>query len=332
LASSTPYDTVFWNKSYPDPDSDISIMNLRIDASANADGIAVDLSQTSHSVLRGLWIENCWLGIILKSCSESQIDLCVLRNCEYGISLWHSCTSNSVTANTIGNSRGIAINVTSYGTEYQPDSNKILGNSIDGGAYGISMSCCLRCDINGNTISRCNSSGILASGDAFDGYTTDNTIKGNSINDCGDGIVLMDYCQYNQIQHNTIRYDEGYIWNEGTARAGALTSIQLAVTASQVNDYYNTRMIRIVSGTGSGQDVQITDYVGLTQTATADFATAPNATSVYEVYQFPDYGIYIEDVTAVGNLVTNNDLYHSGATASLRDDGTGTITAAGNRL
>ena len=44
------------------------------------------------------------------------------------------------------------------------------------------------------------------------------------------------------------------------------------------------------------------------------------------------YGIEISGAASDDNLVTNNDLKDSGKTASFYDSGTGTITAAGNRL
>jgi hypothetical protein len=46
----------------------------------------------------------------------------------------------------------------------------------------------------------------------------------------------------------------------------------------------------------------------------------------------PKYGIVIQTSDCDANLVTNNDLLNSGATASLQDNGTGTVTTAGNRL
>lgn len=42
--------------------------------------------------------------------------------------------------------------------------------------------------------------------------------------------------------------------------------------------------------------------------------------------------VYGVSVNGTGNIVTNNDLYQSGTSGALRDLGTGTITAAGNRL
>ena len=44
----------------------------------------------------------------------------------------------------------------------------------------------------------------------------------------------------------------------------------------------------------------------------------------------PKYGIWI-DSYCDRNLVTNNDLYQAGKTAGFKNDGTNTITTAGNR-
>lgn len=45
----------------------------------------------------------------------------------------------------------------------------------------------------------------------------------------------------------------------------------------------------------------------------------------------PAYGIWIQSADCDRNLVTNNDLYLSGTTASLKNDGSNTVTTAGNR-
>lgn len=81
----------------------------------------------------------------------------------------------------------------------------------------------------------------------------------------------------------------------GTAQAGTSTTITLASGESSNDDEYvqvdggqtNQGMkIYIVSGTGSGQNKRITDYVGSTKVATVDSAwtTTPDSTSVYEIY------------------------------------------------
>ncbi len=71
----------------------------------------------------------------------------------------------------------------------------------------------------------------------------------------------------------------------GTAVAGAATTITLDAGASSINDFYNTNIISITSGTGSGQIRTISNYVGATKVATISVAwtTIPDATSVFEI-------------------------------------------------
>jgi hypothetical protein len=79
----------------------------------------------------------------------------------------------------------------------------------------------------------------------------------------------------------------------GTAQAGAARTITLRAGASAVDDVFVPMTVRIVSGTGAGQERRIGDYVGATKVATiaaaeADFAPAPDATSVYDVINRPN--------------------------------------------
>lgn len=78
----------------------------------------------------------------------------------------------------------------------------------------------------------------------------------------------------------------------GTAAAGGSTTITLAnPTASQIgtlsveDQFYTNSYIRIVSGTGAGQERRITGYVGSTKVATVARAwgTNPDNTSVFEI-------------------------------------------------
>ncbi len=89
------------------------------------------------------------------------------------------------------------------------------------------------------------------------------------------------------VPDNTSTYNilAGYT---GTAQAGASTTITLASGESATDDFYNGMLVRITSGTGSGQVRRITDYVGSTKVATVDSAwtTAPDNTSVYRVGVF----------------------------------------------
>lgn len=92
--------------------------------------------------------------------------------------------------------------------------------------------------------------------------------------------------------------------HSGTAQAGSTaTTIVLQGTASAVNDFYNGSWIRITGGTGVNQVRRILDYDGTTKTATIystadqaaanpppvpteglDWATTPDATSTYSIY------------------------------------------------
>jgi hypothetical protein len=85
-----------------------------------------------------------------------------------------------------------------------------------------------------------------------------------------------------------VTIDEPVAMSRGTAVAGSTTTITLASSASvgrtiEDDDYYNGARVYIVSGTGSGQTGNITDYVGSTRVATATFSTAPDITSVYTI-------------------------------------------------
>lgn len=78
----------------------------------------------------------------------------------------------------------------------------------------------------------------------------------------------------------------GATTNTGTAQAGAASTVTLAAGASATDDIYNGYGVRIVSGTGAGQDRIISDYVGSTKVATvgSPWLVQPNNTSVYEVF------------------------------------------------
>lgn len=75
-------------------------------------------------------------------------------------------------------------------------------------------------------------------------------------------------------------------YRTNTAQAGGASTITLDANASAVDDAYNSLSIRILSGTGSGQEKPITDYDGTTKVATVASAWSvnPDNTSVFEIY------------------------------------------------
>lgn len=72
---------------------------------------------------------------------------------------------------------------------------------------------------------------------------------------------------------------------DGTAQAGAASTITLDASASATDDIFNDDLVVIISGTGVGQTRLVTDYVGSSKIATISPAwqTNPDATSVFIV-------------------------------------------------
>ena len=84
----------------------------------------------------------------------------------------------------------------------------------------------------------------------------------------------------------------------GTADAGSSSYIELESGDSQVDDYYNNRIIRIVAGTGIGQSRRISDYRQSDDRATvaSNWTTTPSSDSQYEI-GWVDSSFQINDIT-----------------------------------
>lgn len=93
----------------------------------------------------------------------------------------------------------------------------------------------------------------------------------------------------------------------GVAQAGSTTSITLASSASSTNGTYDPAIVRIVSGTGSGQSRLILNYVGSSRVATVDrdWRTNPDNTSFYEI------------ISADNSMSRNEGLATAGAASSI---------------
>jgi hypothetical protein len=103
--------------------------------------------------------------------------------------------------------------------------------------------------------------------------------------------------------------------DNGTAQAGAATTLTLRAGASGTDDFYNGRLLRLTGGTGAGQERIITDYVGSTKVATVDtWDVTPNGTTTYEVRTIfdpsPAYDPH-EQGTFWGKLLARNPFYES---------------------
>ncbi len=93
------------------------------------------------------------------------------------------------------------------------------------------------------------------------------------------------------------------VLQSGTARSGTSGGIQLATSASAVDDYYKDQIVKVVSGAGAGQYRKIIGYNGATRVAIVDtpWDVIPNATSVYEIYHFSwAEGYYLYEAQSYG--------------------------------
>lgn len=95
-----------------------------------------------------------------------------------------------------------------------------------------------------------------------------------------------------------IKY-RGVVKTDYTAQAGGGDDeIIFPAAASEADDFYNGLTVSILSGTGAGQELAITDYDGATQTATMadDWDTNPDATSVFALVRSSVTGtsVYLE--------------------------------------
>ncbi len=92
------------------------------------------------------------------------------------------------------------------------------------------------------------------------------------------------------------------ILDQGTAQAGAATTITLRAGASATDDLYEGGVVHIKAGTGAGQSRAVDSYVGSTKIATiiGTWNTNPDSTSVYEIY--PDAITGITDPPSAAEL------------------------------
>jgi len=71
---------------------------------------------------------------------------------------------------------------------------------------------------------------------------------------------------------------------QDTAQGGSTTYMTLAAGDAQADDYYNNMILKTTGGTGSGQEVTITDYANATNQASAVFPVAVDGTTTYTIH------------------------------------------------
>lgn len=107
---------------------------------------------------------------------------------------------------------------------------------------------------------------------------------------------------------------------DGTAQAGAGTTITLDASANANNSFYNNCLVEIIGGTGIGQARFITGYAGSTKVATVNssWTTNPDNTSVFVIKYFDQVPgasapTAAQVATAVWQDTTSSDFTTSGS-------------------
>ena len=120
--------------------------------------------------------------------------------------------------------------------------------------------------------------------------------------------------------------DPNRVLYQGLCQAGSTSStIKFDTGASSVNDFYNRRIVRVVNGTGIGQERTIYNYDGPTRVATIhedNWSTTPDATSEFQIMDQFSYALgfgsgdthvdcNMEEIAASGPVMNNlRDTYN----------------------
>ena len=96
-------------------------------------------------------------------------------------------------------------------------------------------------------------------------------------------------------QATTTVVQSGNTTRSGVAQAGSLTTITLDSGASSTNNIYTGQIVSITSGTGAGQQTQISSYAGSSKVAVFNipFTTAPDSTSHFSIFTLAQASIYV---------------------------------------
>jgi parallel beta-helix repeat protein len=159
------------------------------------------------------------------------------------------------------------------------------------------------------------------------------TFESNVTDECGTtgnsaDLMIAAAASFITVQNNTFR---NRLMLGGTAASGSGSStIALAGNASSADDTYNGMIIFITAGAGAGQRRKITDYSGLTKTATVDtsWTTTPDTTSTYEIRYGATDAIRVNSATELYNVIQGNNVLFgttSSTSPGVYNSGTGTF-------
>ncbi len=173
---------------------------------------------------------------------------------------------------------------------------RVTGCHVRGsGNFGLQLEKAVNAQVIGNTVESC-TIGIGVEED-------DNLISGNVVRDCSSIGIRVTSAARNIVSDNAVSFSGDH----GISLAGADDNL--------IHDNYCYR-----NGDSSSDNINI-DSTSDRNSVQGNVCRKGAAST--------RYGIRVE---GTDNLVTNNDLLTGGATGNFSDTGTGTVTAAGNRV
>src|SRR3954454_1766481 len=259
-------------------------------------GNGVQVYQAAHGTLRRITLRGNF--ITGNTLSGVLVTVAGGESLDGGITI----DANTVVSNSL---HGIEILATSA---VDTDRNLIANNRVESNTGdGIHVEHSAFNLVEGNQVRLNGASGIFVTSDT----SKYNRVVGNLVEaNVTQGIYLFG-CSYNAVSDNTV------------VRSGA-HGIALSTGAShnQVTNNFCTENSQTTTNTSDNILIHSNCDYNNVQGNTCRIGALTNQ---------PRYGLRNNSTDCDGNLVTNNDLYSSGATGGLSNAGTGTVTAAGNR-
>lgn len=281
----------------------IFIENLLVDCNNIANSRCINIISSSNILITRCILKNAPVAAVRSGLSDP-IEIANNRiiNSYVGCEIREQNNTNII-ANVIS-SCGWGTYI--YNSNYAVISGNIIIDSPQ--QDGVLLTGSSYCVVVNNVIHDSTDKGIEIANSSSYNIISANSVRKSSVR----GINLVTGCTRNIISNNTINESNGH---------------GLVVSDSCTNNDILNNYIESASQTTTNTYSSI--YI---ETNSSYNNVQNNTCRVGGLTNKPKYGIAIADAGCTGNLVTNNDLYNSGVTASLLNSGTGTVTTAGNRL
>jgi parallel beta-helix repeat protein len=298
----------------------------------------IEAAQSADTLCRGLVISDNTLKNFRRSGTEASARGIVLNEAGSSFRAYQDVTISGNTLIDIGR-HSITFDYSDVVT-CVGNTIRNAGGAVAGTGLAISLVGSSNCNIVGNNIIQAYSVGIRVDGATSHGIN--NTVVGNIIHKPGNsGISILGSASRSVISGNTVR-ESGLGGNLGSGSGIDVTDGgRIVISNNNIHDGQEHGIIL----TGASQCAVVGNIIydhGKRTNVTYDgihLAGSSDANNIqgnrihrgFSGNQMR-YGINVSVAGCDINVVTNNDLENSGGTGSLNNAGTGTVTAAGNRL